>query len=90
MRWQGRGVEAGLQHGRVIPRQHLGDAGSGVIEVLEEARLGDDDRTFPEHELTDDGCVVQVARGSASVGWNDMATVFRVMLPVTSTRSNTP
>jgi cardiolipin synthase len=32
------------------------------------------------HPLSEDGCVVQVARGSASVGWNDMATVFRVML----------
>ncbi len=42
--------------------------------------LIDDDRTFPEQERTEDGCVVQVARGSASVGWNDMATVFRVML----------
>ena len=42
--------------------------------------LIDEDRTFPEHDLTDGGCVVQVARGSASVGWNDMATVFRVML----------
>ncbi len=42
--------------------------------------LIDDDRTFPEHALTEAGSVVQVARGSASVGWNDMATVFRVML----------
>ena len=37
-------------------------------------------RTFPVHELTPGGAVVQVARGSATVGWNDMATVFRVML----------
>ncbi len=37
-------------------------------------------RTFPEHELAGDGSIVQVARGSASVGWNDMATVFRVMI----------
>ena len=37
-------------------------------------------RQFPEHDSTDGGAVVQVARGSASVGWNDMATVFRVML----------
>ena len=37
-------------------------------------------RRFPEHDLTPGGSVVQVARGSASVGWNDMATVFRVML----------
>jgi cardiolipin synthase len=42
--------------------------------------LIDDDRTFPEQPMTERGCVVQVARGSASVGWNDMATVFRVML----------
>ncbi|MCW2613484.1 MAG: cardiolipin synthase [Frankiales bacterium] len=37
-------------------------------------------RRFPEHELCDDGSVVQVARGSATVGWNDMATVFRLMI----------
>jgi cardiolipin synthase A/B len=37
-------------------------------------------RTFPEHERSPSGSVVQVARGSASVGWNDMATVFRVMI----------
>ena len=42
--------------------------------------LIDDDRRFPEHARTEGGSVVQVARGSASVGWNDMATVFRVML----------
>jgi cardiolipin synthase len=35
---------------------------------------------FPEHGLVEDGTIVQVARGSASVGWNDMATVFRVMI----------
>jgi cardiolipin synthase A/B len=34
---------------------------------------------FPEHP-TSGGSVVQVVRGSASVGWNDMATVFRVLL----------
>ncbi len=37
-------------------------------------------RAFPEHEISPTGSVVQVARGSASVGWNDMATVFRVMI----------
>jgi cardiolipin synthase len=37
-------------------------------------------RRFPEHERTEGGSWVQVARGSATVGWNDMATVFRVML----------
>jgi cardiolipin synthase len=37
-------------------------------------------RRFPEHERTEGGSCVQVSRGSASVGWNDMATVFRVML----------
>ena len=42
--------------------------------------LIDDDRTFPDQERVEGGSVVQVARGSASVGWNDMATVFRVML----------
>src|SRR5688500_19505527 len=31
------GVETGLQHSRVVARQHLGNAGSGVIEVLEQA-----------------------------------------------------
>lgn len=35
---------------------------------------------FPSHDRVEDGSVVQVARGSASVGWNDMATVFRLML----------
>jgi cardiolipin synthase A/B len=42
--------------------------------------LIDEDRRFPEHERSGTGSVVQVARGSAGVGWNDMATVFRVML----------
>ena len=37
-------------------------------------------RRFPEHERVEGGSIVQVARGSASVGWNDMATVFRVMI----------
>ncbi|MBW3639706.1 MAG: cardiolipin synthase B [Actinobacteria bacterium] len=41
--------------------------------------LIDDRRSFPEHVATGDS-VVQVARGSASVGWNDMATVFRLMI----------
>lgn len=42
--------------------------------------LIEDHRTFPDHEPVAGGSVVQVARGSASVGWNDMATVFRVMI----------
>ena len=42
--------------------------------------LIDPRRRFPEHDAVADGSVVQVARGSASVGWNDMATVFRVMI----------
>lgn len=42
--------------------------------------LIDDHRSFPSHEPLPGGSVVQVARGSASVGWNDMATVFRVMI----------
>src|SRR6476661_9013110 len=29
-------VETGLQHGRVVARQHLGNAGSGVVKVFEE------------------------------------------------------
>jgi cardiolipin synthase len=37
-------------------------------------------RRFPDHERVEGGSIVQVARGSASVGWNDMATVFRVMI----------
>ncbi len=40
--------------------------------------LAEEPDRFPEHEATGTS-VVQVARGSASVGWNDMATVFRVM-----------
>ncbi len=44
------------------------------------APLIDPRRSFPEHARGDGGSVVQVARGSASVGWNDMATVFRLML----------
>ena len=44
------------------------------------APLIDPRRTFPDHDRGDGGSVVQVARGSASVGWNDMATVFRLML----------
>ena len=42
--------------------------------------LVDARRSFPEHELCETGSVVQVARGSATVGWNDMATVFRLMI----------
>jgi cardiolipin synthase A/B len=40
--------------------------------------LAEEPDTFPEHD-TSGSTVVQVARGSASVGWNDMATVFRVL-----------
>ncbi|MBW3647156.1 MAG: cardiolipin synthase B [Actinobacteria bacterium] len=47
--------------------------------------LIDDRRSFPEHVATGDS-VVQVARGSASVGWNDMATVFRLMIESASDR----
>lgn len=47
--------------------------------------LIDQCRTFPEQPATG-GSVVQVARGSASVGWNDMATVFRVMIESSQTR----
>jgi len=43
--------------------------------------LIDEHRRFPQHETAGTGgSIVQVARGSASVGWNDMATVFRVMI----------
>jgi cardiolipin synthase len=41
--------------------------------------LFEDRDRFPEHDRPGSS-VVQVARGSASVGWNDMATVFRVMI----------
>ena len=42
-------------------------------------------RRFPDHGRPGDA-VVQVARGSASVGWNDMATVFRVMIESSRSR----
>jgi cardiolipin synthase A/B len=41
--------------------------------------LAEEPDRFPEHAATGTS-VVQVARGSASVGWNDMATVFRVLI----------
>jgi cardiolipin synthase A/B len=41
--------------------------------------LAEDGDVFPEHG-SPGSSVVQVARGSASVGWNDMATVFRVLI----------
>ena len=47
--------------------------------------LLDERDRFPEHDSTG-GSIVQVARGSASVGWNDMATVFRVMIESASER----
>ncbi len=47
--------------------------------------LIDDRRSFPDH-VTSGKSIVQVARGSASVGWNDMATVFRLMIESASDR----
>jgi len=47
--------------------------------------LIDDRRSFPDH-VTSGRSIVQVARGSASVGWNDMATVFRLMIESASDR----
>ncbi|MGV9692005.1 phospholipase D-like domain-containing protein [Streptomyces sp. NPDC003444] len=41
--------------------------------------LYDDRDLFTEHEQSGD-CVVQVIRGSASIGWQDMQTLIRVML----------
>ncbi len=41
--------------------------------------LHDESDEFPEH-VGRGASVVQVARGSATVGWNDIATVFRVVL----------
>jgi len=41
--------------------------------------LFDERDIFPEHAEAGP-TVVQVARGSASVGWNDMSTVFRVLI----------
>ena len=43
--------------------------------------LAEEPDTFPDHGAPGSS-VVQVARGSASVGWNDMATVFRVHVRV--------
>jgi cardiolipin synthase len=43
-------------------------------------------RRFPAQPSAPGGSIVQVARGSASVGWNDMATVFRVMIESAQTR----
>ena len=51
--------------------QNWAETGLELIDVA---------RRFPEHDRVEGGAVVQVARGSASVGWNDMATVFRVMI----------
>ncbi|MCW2680926.1 MAG: phospholipase [Frankiales bacterium] len=42
-------------------------------------------RSFPEQPRPGSS-IVQVSRGSASVGWNDMATVFRVMIESAQTR----
>jgi cardiolipin synthase len=39
---------------------------------------------FPQHEATGSS-IVQVARGSASLGWNDMATVFRILIESATT-----
>jgi cardiolipin synthase A/B len=47
--------------------------------------LAEEPDRFPEHEAAGDS-VVQVARGSASVGWNDMATVFRVAFEAATDR----
>jgi cardiolipin synthase len=41
--------------------------------------LAEEPDRFPDHGAPGTS-VVQVARGSASVGWNDMATVFRVVI----------
>ena len=48
--------------------------------------LIDPRRSFPNHAPVEGGSIVQVARGSASVGWNDMATVFRLMMETADTR----
>ena len=40
--------------------------------------------SFPQHASTGSS-VVQVSRGSASVGWNDMATTFRIMMESATT-----
>lgn len=41
-------------------------------------RLWAPEDTFPEHPRVDGGSVVQVARGSASLGWNDLSSVFGI------------
>lgn len=47
--------------------------------------LSEEPDTFPDHGHPGSS-VVQVARGSASVGWNDMSTVFRVMFEAATDR----
>ena len=47
--------------------------------------LADDRDAFPEQEPVGDS-VVLVARGSATVGWNDMSTVFRLLIETATTR----
>ncbi len=56
--------------------QNWAETGNALIE---------EHRRFPDHGGPGDS-VVQVARGSASVGWNDMATVFRVMIESAQSR----
>lgn len=69
-------------HVRVIGPAVDGLSASFAQNWAETGRpLIDDHRRFPQHGTTPTGgSIVQVARGSASVGWNDMATVFRVMI----------
>jgi cardiolipin synthase len=47
--------------------------------------LSDDRDLFPEQEPVGDSAVL-VARGSATVGWNDMSTVFRILIESARTR----
>jgi cardiolipin synthase len=50
--------------------QNWAETGHGLMEPCD---------VFPEHERRGTA-VVQVARGSASLGWNDIATVFRILI----------
>ena len=73
-------------HVRVVGPAVDGLAAAFAQNWAESGRpLYDDTDTFPTHERAGSS-VVQVIRGSASVGWNDMATLFRLMIESASSR----
>jgi len=51
--------------------QNWAETGLALVDPL---------RRYPAHDLDEGGSIVQVVRGSATVGWNDMATIFRLMI----------